>query len=420
MALLLASVVMALLAAGALGPTAAASGQEESVRGRLEERTADDERHPVAGVRVFVEGQGFVEETQTDENGDWLIPVPQPGSYTVTLDEATLPDDVVLRDPDDNPWSGDVRSGRSQIVRFNLGEGLTRETSTINRVIERTAVGIRFGLLLALAAVGLSLIFGTMGLTNFAHAEQVAIGGLVGYTFAATMGIPLLLAAVLTLLAGCIVGWTQDAGLWKPLRRRGTGIIPMMIITIGLSLFARSVLQAIYGSSPRAFPHRSDVVALGPTRLTVNDYISMAVALVLLVAVAYVLLRTRWGKATRAVSDNPALAAASGINVDMVIRGVWTAGAGLAALGGMLLGLSQQVSAQMGINMLLLMFAAVVLGGLGTAFGAMAGALIVGIFIEVSTIVIPTEIKNVGALAILIVILLLRPQGILGRRERVG
>lgn len=420
LALALASVFVALLVGVLLSSPAAASEQTESLRGRLQERTAEDERSPVPGVRIVVEGQGFVGEAESDDEGNWQVEVPEPGAYTATLDETTLPDDVELRDPEDNPWEGEVRPGRSQVIRFNLGEGVSRGASTIDRLIERTAVGLRFGLLLALAAVGLSLIFGTMGLTNFAHAEQVALGGLVAYTFAATLGLPLVMAAVLTLLVGGAFGWLQDAAIWKPLRRRGSGIIPMMIITIGLSLFIRSLLQAIYGSSPRAFPHRSAVVQIGPTNLTVFDYISMAVAFVLLVAVAFVLLRTRWGKATRAVSDNPALAAASGINVDLVIRGVWTVGAGLAALGGMLLGMSQQVSAQMGLHMLLLMFAAVVLGGLGTAFGAMAGALIVGVFIEVSTLVIPTEIKTIGALAILIVILLFRPQGMLGRRERVG
>ncbi|NED93878.1 branched-chain amino acid ABC transporter permease [Phytoactinopolyspora alkaliphila] len=420
LALVLAGLFVAVLAGAAFAPLAQASGSTESIRGTLEERTADDERIPVPGVRIAIEGEGFEGEGVTDENGDWLVELPGPGSYTAALDESTLPDEVVLRDAEDNPWSGEVRTGRSQVVRFNLGEGVARSASTLDRILERGSVGLRFGLLLALAAVGLSLIFGTTGLTNFAHAEQVTLGGLLGYTFAAGMGVPLVLAAVMVLIAGALFGWTQDAALWKPLRRRGTGIIPMMIVTIGLSLFARSVVQAFYGSSPRSFPHRSPVVDLGPTRLTVYDYVTMGVAAALLVAVAYVLLRTRWGKATRAVSDNPALAAASGINVDAVVRGVWTVGAALAALGGMFLGLSQQVSAQMGVNMLLLMFAAVVLGGLGTAFGAMAGALIVGVFIEVSTIVIPTEIKNVGALAILILILLVRPQGMLGRRERVG
>jgi branched-chain amino acid transport system permease protein len=146
----------------------------------------------------------------------------------------------------------------------------------------------------------------------------------------------------------------------------------------------------------------------------------MALAIVVLLAVAYALLRTRIGKATRAVADNPALASASGIDVERVIKVVWVTGAALAGLAGVLLGVAQQVNWQMGFQILLLIFAAVTLGGLGTAFGALVGALVVGLFIEMSTLFIPTELKSVGALGILIVILLVRPQGLLGRRERVG
>jgi branched-chain amino acid transport system permease protein len=120
------------------------------------------------------------------------------------------------------------------------------------------------------------------------------------------------------------------------------------------------------------------------------------------------------------VADNPALAAASGINVDRVIRMVWTVGGALAGLSGVVFAIDQGVRWQMGLRALLLIFAAVILGGLGTAFGAMVGALIVGVFLQLSTLVIPNEMKYIGALVILIVVLLVRPQGILGRKERVG
>ena len=130
--------------------------------------------------------------------------------------------------------------------------------------------------------------------------------------------------------------------------------------------------------------------------------------------------RTRMGKAMRAVADNRDLAASSGIDVDRVILFVWAAGGGLAALGGVMFGVTEQVSYQMGFRLLLLMFAGVTLGGLGTAYGALVGSLIVGIFVQVSTLWVPVELKNVGALVILILILLVRPQGILGQSERVG
>jgi branched-chain amino acid transport system permease protein len=146
----------------------------------------------------------------------------------------------------------------------------------------------------------------------------------------------------------------------------------------------------------------------------------MVICVLVLVAVSIALQVTRTGKATRAVSDNPALASASGIDVDRVISVVWVVGTALAGLSGVLLGLSQQVEYQMGLKVLLLVFAAVTLGGLGTIWGAMLGSIIVGIFIEVSTVVIPPELKYVGALGILIVILLVRPQGLLGRSQRVG
>jgi branched-chain amino acid transport system permease protein len=146
----------------------------------------------------------------------------------------------------------------------------------------------------------------------------------------------------------------------------------------------------------------------------------MIISVIALVGVALFLQRTQMGKATRAVADNRDLAESSGINVDRVVTFVWAAGAGLAALGGILQGLSEQVSWQMGFQLLLLMFAGVTLGGLGTAYGALVGSMVVGMVMEVSTLWIPSEFKTVTALAILIVILVVRPQGILGQAERVG
>ena len=130
--------------------------------------------------------------------------------------------------------------------------------------------------------------------------------------------------------------------------------------------------------------------------------------------------RSRIGKATRAVSDNPALASATGIDVEKVIAVVWTVAAGLAAFGGIYLGLTQDNIWNMGQRVLLIIFASVILGGLGTVYGAIIGALVVGVFIQLTSLVIPTEMKTVGALFVMIVILMIRPQGILGRRERVG
>ena len=150
------------------------------------------------------------------------------------------------------------------------------------------------------------------------------------------------------------------------------------------------------------------------------DFATIYVPAERLVVTCVALQVTRMGKATRAVADNPALSASSGIDVERVISVVWIGGAALAGLSGILLGLTQGFNYQLGFKTLLLVFAAVTLGGLGTIYGAIVGAFVIGIFIEVSTLFIPAELKYVGALVVLILVLLVRPQGILGRRERIG
>jgi branched-chain amino acid transport system permease protein len=154
--------------------------------------------------------------------------------------------------------------------------------------------------------------------------------------------------------------------------------------------------------------------------MTNADLASIVIALAVLVLVAVMLQRTKIGKAMRAVADNRDLAASSGINVNRVILVVWMMGGALAALGGVLLGLSDEVQWDMGFRLLLLMFAGVTLGGLGTAYGALLGSIVVGVFVQMSTLVIPNDVKYVGGLLLLIVILIVRPQGILGSRVRVG
>jgi len=157
-----------------------------------------------------------------------------------------------------------------------------------------------------------------------------------------------------------------------------------------------------------------------PKRITPKDVIVIALCTIVLVATCVALQVTRTGKAMRAVADNPALAASSGINVEKVISIVWIGGAALAGLSGVLLGLTQGFDYQIGFKILLLVFAAVTLGGLGTIWGAILGSFIIGILIEESTLFINAELKFVGALVVLIVVLLIRPQGLLGRAERVG
>ncbi len=417
-ALTIIGTVIAVVCLAAPAAVASSTAGGETVQGLL--RNAGT---PLPNVTVTATGAGgFSAKVASNAQGRWVIPVPGPGSYSVELDTATLPEGVALRNADRNPVTTAVNGNQQKSVLFAFGADTRVVESRGDQVLNRAAQGLRFGLLIALAAVGLSLIFGTTGLTNFAHGELVTVGGLTAYVFNTQLGVPLLLATVLTVVVCGAFGWLLDAGLWKPLRRRGTGLIAAMIVSIGLSILLRYAFLFQFGGSTLSFKGAQGQQAIGPGSITLTalDYLSMAICVVALLAVAYFLLRTRLGKATRAVADNPSLASASGIDVDRVISIVWVSGAALAGLSGVLLGIAQQVSFQMGFQILLLIFAAVTLGGLGTAFGALVGSIVVGLFVEMSTLVIPTELKSVGALGILILILLFRPQGILGRAQRVG
>jgi neutral amino acid transport system permease protein len=414
-ALLLGLLGILSLAAILAGP---ANAEGEAIQGTLRDGIT---REPVAGVTITVSNDsGFSESVVTAEDGVWLVEVPGPGDYTVELEEDTLPDDVAP--PSKNPIVTSADPGTPRFINFALGSRERDVQSTWDRAAQLTVEGLRYGLVIALAAVGLSLIYGTTGLTNFAHGEIVTFGAIITWWLNAEVGLQLIPAAIIGVVLSGLFGAVQDRGLWKPLRRRGTGLIAMMIISIGLGLALQNLYLIFFGGASRPYSDYDTQAGIefGPISLTPKDIITVVIAVVVLTLAGLALLKTRTGKATRAVADNPALAASSGIDVERVILVVWVGGAALAGLGGVMLGMTQQVSYLMGAQTLLLVFAAVTLGGLGTAFGALVGSLVVGVFVQLSTLFIPPELKNVGALIVLIVVLVVRPQGILGRRSRVG
>lgn len=311
----------------------------------------------------------------------------------------------------------------------------TASSTQSNQLAQNIVNGLTFGLLLALASVGLSLIYGTTGLSNFAHGEQVSFGAVLTYFLATsdkvslplipvefTIGLPLIFAALLAITISGGTGWLQDKFLWGPLRRKRVGTVQQMIVSIGLSLALVNLLQWwMGGRKMRLTTSIDERHHWGPIDISNQTMISAGIAIVCLLGVSAFLLYTRLGRATRAVSDNPSLAAASGIRVDSIVRLVWILATALAAVGGILLALYEQATSfDSGARILLLMFAAVTLGGLGQPFGALVGSLVIGVVVEVSTVWLPPDLKFATALGILILVLLFRPQGILGRGERVG
>jgi branched-chain amino acid transport system permease protein len=412
--------VLVLLFAGGVATLApgVASAASETLNGTLQTRGGGP--IPDVDVSVATSDGAEIETATTDENGRWEVELPGPGEYTVTLDTEGLPEGIALRGEPTRTVT--VDANRRQGVIFALDNAASTGGGGPVRAIQLLVDGIRFGLLIAMAAIGLSLIFGTTGLTNFAHGELVTAGALVAYFVNVDGGVPLIAAAVIAMIAGAAIGALNELGLWRPLRRRGTGLIAALVVSIGLSLVLRYLYQVIFGGSSEAYRdfRGQRAVDYGLFRMTPVDLATIVICVVVLVLVALMLQRTRIGKAMRAVADNRDLAASSGINVNQVILVVWMMGGALAALGGVLLGLTDEVQWDMGFRLLLLMFAGVTLGGLGTAYGALVGSLVVGIFVQMSTLIIPNDVKYVGGLLLLIVILIIRPQGILGARARVG
>ena len=375
------------------------------------------------GVRIVVSGGGYTAETVTDAEGKWLIGVPEKTSYSVSLDQSTLPEGIAVIEEGGAEQSVEFGQSGAVTKNFFIGAGERIVVSMLDQVIARIIYGLNFGLMLGLASVGLSLVFGTTGLSNFAHAEMVTFGALAAFFVSGILGLPIWIAIPVAVVLSGVLGWGLDSGLWRPLRRRGLGLVQLMIVSIGLSLAGRYVFQFLAGGGTTQLPgfDSPKIKLFGATALSVIDIASMILSLVVIIAFAWWLMRSQTGKATRAISDNPDLAAASGIDVDRVIRTVWIIAAALAGLSGVLWAYFRPgIKWDMGAQILLLIFAAVTLGGLGTAFGALLGSLVVGLLVEVSSLVIPSDLKYVGALVVLIVILLVRPQGILGRKERIG
>ncbi len=404
-------------------PASADSVGEDLDRGITGNVKLDGE--PLGGVRMIVDGGGYTAETVTGADGKWYIGVPgvEGDGYKVTLDQETLPEGIAVTG--EGGATKDVVLGKTSplVANFFIGEGTRVTVSMFDQVVARLIYGLNFGLMLGLAAVGLSLVFGTTGLSNFAHSEMVTFGAVAALVLGAGLQLPMWLAIPAAVLLSGGMGWALDAGLWKPLRKRGLALVQLMIVSIGLSLTARYLFQYFVGGGTEQLPGADSTMVplFGSVALSMTDLVSMAISIVVIMGFAWWLLRTKTGKATRAISDNPDLAAASGIDVDKVIRTVWIISGALAGLAGVLWAYFRPgIKWDMGAQILLLIFAAVTLGGLGTAFGALIGSLVVGVLVETSSLFIPADLKYVGALVVLIGILLFRPQGLLGKKQRIG
>jgi len=289
-------------------------------------------------------------------------------------------------------------------------------------VLQLIANGLVTGSVYAIAAVGVSLVYGILRLVNFAYGDLMAFGALITFGVNGPLHQSMLLAVAAGMAATAALSVALDLVLWKPLRARRAGFMSLFLASIGLALVLRQLLLFVAGSGPKSYridPYR--VFVLSSVRLSEAQVITIATAAGTIVAVGLFLAVTTTGRVLRAMADDRALAAVAGIDVARATRIAWIISGLLAGLAGVLAAtVEYSFDPNFGFQLLLPVFAAVVLGGIGSAYGALAGGLALGLAQEVSTWSgfaggVNPVYKPVVAFAVLAVALLIRPQGLFGR-----
>ena len=288
--------------------------------------------------------------------------------------------------------------------------------------LQLLANGLVTGSVIAIAAVGVSVVYGILRIVNFAYGDVMAFGAFTACLCNVTWHLPLVLSVVLAMAATALLSVLFELVLWRPLRRRQAGFMSLFLASIGLALVLREGIFLGWGPQSRAYridPYK--VYVIGSVRLSGAQGAAIVVAAVSIVLVALMLGRTDLGRAMRAMSDDRTLAQVAGMDTRRIIMATWILTGALAALAGVLFGLVESsFDPNFGFQQLLPVFAAVVLGGIGSAYGALAGGLALGIAMELSTWPVlfggvDPVYKPVVAFSLLIIALLLRPQGLFGR-----
>jgi neutral amino acid transport system permease protein len=290
----------------------------------------------------------------------------------------------------------------------------------MEELLNTTINGLSSGSIYALGAIGLSLVYGILKLVNFAHGDFMTLGGYVAFAVSVSAGLPLLVAVVGAIAAIAVLGLLLERVIWRPMRRRGAGVLQLLLLSIGLAFVVRNLILFEWGGATRNLDiDRTQAWNPGGLTISLIQVVVMVTAGVVLVAVALMLKRTLVGKQMRALSDSVDLAEVSGIDTGRVITYTWLLAGGLAGLAGVLAAVYTSLTPNTGWFLLLSVFAAVVLGGIGNAYGALLGGLTIGLVQEWSTmLIVPTYKEAIGFL-VLILVLLARPEGIFGQARAV-
>mgnify|MGYP001398222622 FL=1 len=305
-------------------------------------------------------------------------------------------------------------------------------------MLDQLGNGLLLGIIISVASVALSLLYGVTRIVNFAHGEIIALGAIATLFLSSPidyrvlfldkfspLGLDFLLSCILAVIICGLFGGLLELILFRPLRKGNVGNIAVLVVTIGLSIFIRHLYLLFATGKVQNFPlelqRRQTYLFFD---MTPRNLKVLIIGILVMILIGLLLTYTKLGKAMRAVRDSEELSSVSGINSDNIILITWISSSMLAGLAGVFQATINDVRWNMGFLILLLIFAGTVLGGIGTSFGAMVGGLIIGILVQVS-VGLPfmeghTEAKNAVALGIMIVILLFRPQGIFGQKERIS
>ena len=275
--------------------------------------------------------------------------------------------------------------------------------------------GLMAGTILAVPAIGFTAIYAVLRFPNFAIASHLTIGAFAGWLANVSLGLPAAFAVGVAFAAAGVAGVVSDELILKPLRPAGA--LTTAIAAVALTLVLENVIRFVFGNDLRgyALPIRRDWRVAG-LRIAPQQVQNFGLAVVAMAAVFLFLAFTRTGKAMRAVADNPTLASVKGIDTDRVARLTTFVAMGLAGVGGMLLGLDTSIDPLTGFRVILSVFAAAVVGGLGSIPGAVVGALTIGVGEELSLLVLAPAYRTVVGFAAILFVLTLRPRGILGER----
>jgi neutral amino acid transport system permease protein len=290
----------------------------------------------------------------------------------------------------------------------------------LHDVAQRGLNGLSLGSVYALGAVGLTLVYGILKLVNFAHGEFLTFGAYMAYIVSVSWNGPLAAAILFAIVTTAVLGVMFERLMWGPMRAKRAGLLQLLLMAIGLAFLIQNSVTYIWGTEIRRLDvNVTDTVEFLGLRIGRTDLMVIVIGFVTLLAIGLLLKYSLLGKRMRALADDFDLAEAAGIDTSRVVLYTWILAGGLAGLAGVLAGAVTDVKPQLGFELLLPIFAAVILGGIGDAFGALAGGIVLGLIIEWSTLYIDFRWKIAVGFVVLILVMIVRPQGIFGRAKAI-